>query len=452
MYSLYSILLKHLSLFHLICAVILFSVIDVNSQWENKHGNLPQWGEFARAIDALDSLTAMIAFSKQDPPYDTGLYLTIDGGITWQILNFDQPRRIWDFSMVDTNNIWVCASYPCIILATSDGGETWNKQLEVPDSVSSFLNYIKMFDINNGIAMGDAPYPLLGKPAPFFKTTDGGMNWISVSNSFINGSSEFSWRPVDFVTPDIGFFIPYYWTSYPFRIYKTIDGALSWNEMHEAYGHSTVLKFNDQNYGVAQMFARPPGSGEYIIRTTDAGNSWDSTLMSTTNLYFGVDFEFIKNNPAKIWYAGIDKLYFSADSGRSWVKDPLQILRAEDLVIVDGNVCWFLCETVYRNLNADKITAVKDDQKIIDDFRLSQNYPNPFNPLTNIDYEIKELSLVIIKVYDILGREAAVLVNEEKSPGKYSVQFNASHLSSGVYFYKLTSGGNTVVKNMLLLK
>jgi len=85
-------------------------------------------------------------------------------------------------------------------------------------------------------------------------------------------------------------------------------------------------------------------------------------------------------------------------------------------------------------------------------FKLYQNYPNPFNPSTNIDYEINELAKVTIKVYDILGNEVTVLVNEEKHPGKYSVKFNAGYLSSGVYFYKLQSGGNIMVKSMVLIE
>jgi hypothetical protein len=97
------------------------------------------------------------------------------------------------------------------------------------------------------------------------------------------------------------------------------------------------------------------------------------------------------------------------------------------------------------------ITSV-EEETLLTAFELYQNYPNPFNPATRIEYEVSSLSHIKLNVYDILGREAAVLVNEEKYPGRYSVTFNASHLSSGVYFYKLTAGDKTIVKQMVLLK
>jgi hypothetical protein len=85
-------------------------------------------------------------------------------------------------------------------------------------------------------------------------------------------------------------------------------------------------------------------------------------------------------------------------------------------------------------------------------YSLSQNYPNPFNPTTTISYSIKENDLVQLKVYDILGREVAVLVNEDQKSGSYQITFNASNLPSGIYFYKLTSGNFTETKKLILLK
>ncbi|MCK7526056.1 MAG: T9SS type A sorting domain-containing protein [Ignavibacteriales bacterium] len=110
---------------------------------------------------------------------------------------------------------------------------------------------------------------------------------------------------------------------------------------------------------------------------------------------------------------------------------------------------------------------VEVDLNIPTQFSLEQNYPNPFNPSTKIKYSIPNVTLsgvegsrVILKVYDVLGNEVATLVNEEKPAGNYEVNFNASKLSSGVYFYKLrvedpsTSSGEGFVqtKKMILLR
>jgi predicted acyl esterase len=85
-------------------------------------------------------------------------------------------------------------------------------------------------------------------------------------------------------------------------------------------------------------------------------------------------------------------------------------------------------------------------------FTLVQNYPNPFNPATVIQYHIPVAEMVTIRVYDLLGREVKTIVNDVQSPGLHSVTFDASGLASGVYFYKLVSGGFTDVKRMLLIK
>ena len=100
------------------------------------------------------------------------------------------------------------------------------------------------------------------------------------------------------------------------------------------------------------------------------------------------------------------------------------------------------------------ITGIKEKPAAITDFRLDQNYPNPFNPSTKIRYSVKTKSLVSIIVYNILGEESVVLLNEEKNPGEYELNFNTAkyHLASGVYFYRLSAGAFTSVKKMVVIK
>lgn len=85
-------------------------------------------------------------------------------------------------------------------------------------------------------------------------------------------------------------------------------------------------------------------------------------------------------------------------------------------------------------------------------YKLNQNYPNPFNPVTKISFALPKQGFVTLKVYDILGKEVATLVNEVKNQGSYSVDFNASNFSSGVYFYKLETNGFSDIKKMMLIK
>ncbi|MFA7419594.1 MAG: T9SS type A sorting domain-containing protein [Melioribacteraceae bacterium] len=101
---------------------------------------------------------------------------------------------------------------------------------------------------------------------------------------------------------------------------------------------------------------------------------------------------------------------------------------------------------------------VNKEQQIPTHYELLQNYPNPFNPSTTIDYQIPTPGFVTLKVYDLLGREVATLVNEYKHPGNYKAKFNAGHLersremASGIYFYSLTAGSYSQTKKLILLK
>jgi len=89
---------------------------------------------------------------------------------------------------------------------------------------------------------------------------------------------------------------------------------------------------------------------------------------------------------------------------------------------------------------------------IPDRFTLGQNFPNPFNPSTKISWQSPVDSWQTLKIYDVLGNEVATLVNEYKPAGVYEVQFDASQLSSGIYFYKLQAGNFVEIKKMVLLK
>jgi hypothetical protein len=98
------------------------------------------------------------------------------------------------------------------------------------------------------------------------------------------------------------------------------------------------------------------------------------------------------------------------------------------------------------------ISGISNYVGIAKDFSLSQNYPNPFNPTTRINYSLPKASVVKLVVFDLLGREVVTLVNEAKQAGSYSIDFNGSTLSSGIYFYRITTGDFTATKKMLLVK
>jgi len=104
-------------------------------------------------------------------------------------------------------------------------------------------------------------------------------------------------------------------------------------------------------------------------------------------------------------------------------------------------------------ISSNMAVGVESENEVITDaFLLHQNYPNPFNPSTIIKYQIPTESLTSLKVFDILGKEVAILVNEKKQPGVYEVNFNASELSSGIYFYQLKCRQFKQIRKMILMR
>ena len=190
-------------------------------------------------------------------------------------------------------------------------------------------------------------------------------------------------------------------------IFRTTDGGDNWvgqtsGTIYDLYG----VSFTDANNGTAV------GENGTILRTTNGGDNWVSQTSGTTQYICGVSF--------------IDSLNGTV------VGDHGTILRT-----TNGGVTFF---------------EEKEIEGIPTAYYLSNNYPNPFNPSTKIKYSVPQLSRVIIKVFDILGNEIETLVNVEKQPGTYEINWYATNLPSGVYFYQLRAGNFVQTKKMVLMK
>ena len=135
----------------------------------------------------------------------------------------------------------------------------------------------------------------------------------------------------------------------------------------------------------------------------------------------------------------------------------------EGLVIGNGIIAEYKVRAFNNSSNSDYSNTVQigtngfykynfDNNITSFNYSLEQNYPNPFNPSTTIHFSVPENSFISLKVYDVLGAEVAELVSETKEPGNYSIPFNASKLTSGIYFYTLKANNYSITKKMLLAK
>jgi hypothetical protein len=138
--------------------------------------------------------------------------------------------------------------------------------------------------------------------------------------------------------------------------------------------------------------------------------------------------------------------------GRVLAKCDIAEIAVYDTVLSDSDR--ISIERYLGNKYGMTMTGVVASQSkdITQRFRLQQNYPNPFNPTTTITYELPRTSHVSLTVYDMLGREVSVLVNEKKEAGVHEVEFNGSALASGVYLYRLTTGAFTQTRKMIVVK
>jgi len=180
------------------------------------------------------------------------------------------------------------------------------------------------------------------------------------------------------------------------------------------------------------------------------GTGWQYITLTTPFYWNGTDnllIEICYNNSSYTQYSPV---YATANADKTWG-------QYSDLSSGDG--CTQLtsgtAQTNRPNVSL-VLNLVTNQERIASTiptkFKLYQNYPNPFNPITVIKFDLPKESFVKLKIFDVLGREVKTLVNEVKLSGSYTIDFNASDLSSGVYFYRLETGNFIEVKKMLLIK
>ncbi len=347
-----------------------------------------------------------------------------------------------------------------------------------------------------------------------WKSTDKGISWTSASVGLPNG------RPKLIIDPNSGSpgNRTLYCASFHNGIYKSTNSGDTWAQINSGLGTdaSTVweITIDPNNSNILYAGTNAMGAGGALYKSSDAGNNWNKLSSFPTFDIFVIK---IDKSTGNIFVGATDNydynsdggLFKSSDEGNTWTKI-FDNSRPADVEIDPGNPnniyvmapAWFLFNSTFQpgiffssdggsswanitdnlghlagkfiKLNPhnpnqlflgsdggdvwvrDNVTSVTINDVIPTDFSLLQNYPNPFNPSTTISYQIPYQSKVTLKIYDVLGREAKTLVNEEQPAGNYKVNFDASRLASGVYFYRITATGGASsfvqTKKMILMK
>jgi photosystem II stability/assembly factor-like uncharacterized protein len=369
---------------------------------------------------------------------------TTDGGENWTIQD-SSSYEFFAVSFTDASHGWVVGyketGYPGIIYHTSNGGQHWF----LKDSCSYELGDIFFVDADTGYVVGGAR-----SHATILKTTNGGSTWD------MNYSAYGEWLYTTyFATPKDG------WAAGgEGYVMKTEDGGKNWQYQYLDIGYANLLSihFSDPDTGWVV------GGSDNIFKSTDGGDSWQIQEIQNNFDYHCCYF----TNSQTGWLAvrdldaSLEKILYTTDGGDSWhVQDSLADVGLFAIFFVDDNTGWIVgWPGKILKTTTGGITSIHDrkvtSDKVPDKFVLYQNRPNPFNPSTVISWRVGATLMspvqVELTIYNMLGQKVSMLVSEKQEAGLHAVEWDASGMASGVYYYRLQAEGFVQTRKLVLLK
>lgn len=388
------------------------------------------WNEIFRNFITRANLTS-VYFLNNLTGYACGeqgvLLRSINGGYNWNFVMVNTVFNLTTIRFTDNFTGFICGGNGLaagIVLKSTNSGYVW--QTVYQDS--AHLNSIQFLNNQTGWATGSFGY--------IIKTTNGGNTWSrSRTTSGANGKIWFINEQTGFLTRS--------------QLFRTTNGGLNW-----------ALNINSSPYdiqfiGSTGYVNSRNGNNMLFYKTTDAGNNWTYYLPGGTpyGTLFFVDVQ-------TGWISGNGIVRKTTNGGVNWVQQTstFNTIGVNSIHFYDPNNGWAVGTyggIMKTNSGGIGITTLSNEIPL--KFYLEQNYPNPFNPVTKIRFSIPAFAettrrVVSLKIYDILGKEIAVLVNQQLKPGMYEVDWSASEVSSGVYFYSLIADDFTQTKKMVVLK
>ncbi|MBT8379030.1 MAG: T9SS type A sorting domain-containing protein [Ignavibacteria bacterium] len=432
--------MKNLQKLYYLVLLLLFSVnIFSQNYWEKIAS--PTSNDL-NTLFFIDSLSGYVAG-------DSGLILyTSNGGGSWIQQQSNTNRNIIDLFFLNENLGWAVAwsegifPFSTFILKTMDGGNNWDASQFRQDNVLMYAIYF--LDSLTGFTGGN--------PGAIFKTTDGGVNWDSTEIA----NAPFAYFPIlkfNFFNDDYGFACG---GAHDIAgiTWKTTNGGDFWEPIDTAYTPPDELwdiYFID-SANVIAAGGDPELFGVGLLRSTDAGATWSYDELGLIGMARAISFrtDYECWSPVPIPESIIE----SKDTGRTWIfYTAPENTSIYDLVFTDSLTGYGVGEqgAIIKYKYPIVPSVTNETTTLSKSFNLYQNFPNPFNPTTTIQYFIPVNGFVSLTVYDVLGNEIEMLVNNFQTSGNYEVNWNAAELPSGIYYYKLEVGNFTASKKMLLL-
>jgi hypothetical protein len=366
---------------------------------------------------------------------------TTDGGENWSDVTGNlSGLDAYCISAANDQRSWI-GTGDGRIFVTTDGGVRWQEQ-PYADPQSPFIDGVWFFDPYNGYALGDPPSG--SSKYVVLQTSDGGFTWEHLASEPVGASGEAGWNN-SFWWADVshGWF-----GTNKNRVWRTSDGGITWSFASTGGTNSLGVSFRDSRTGVA---VHDDGS---VARTTDGGGTWSRTTIASSGPLWAVSYA--PGSPSA-WTINTSRPYRTRNDGATWTTEGLYPFAGSlrHITFADSGRGWLVTsagEILCYSPDVVNDVAGGNDAGVPVSTALSQNFPNPFNPTTDIRFQISDFGWVRLGVYDVLGREVALLVNERKAPGRYDVQFDASRLSSGIYVYRLVAGHYVEARRMVVVK
>ncbi|MBI5476974.1 MAG: T9SS type A sorting domain-containing protein [Ignavibacteriales bacterium] len=401
-----------------IILLFMFSVTTQYAQWTQSGLN----GQIVRTIN--------VDGNKIFAGTDNGTYLSIDNSSSWTSLNNSPMSASTQvMAIVHNGNTMIAGTWGQGIFISVDNGTNWS---------CSYPNY--NFSVNSLALCNDGSI-LIGAGG-VWRSTDDGTSWAQTSDQgLINAIT------INGVEVFIG-------EGQNSGISRSTDNGVTWLDWNNALTRGRAVRSLGRcgGYIFAGFFS------EGVYRTATGDSNWIAVNSGLPDNGAGgvptITAFLTHGNNIFVGIAG-SGMFLSTNYGSSWgpVNDGLTSINIRSLAIYDTLLLTGTYEGgVWFRPLPQMVTDVEKENSTPTDFALLQNYPNPFNPNTNISYHLPTQSYVTLKVFDLLGREAASLVNEVEEAGYKTVWFDANGLSSGMYYYRLKAGRNSETKKLLLLK
>ncbi len=370
---------------------------------------------------------------------------TTNGGVSWKIQDPTVQSDIEDIFFVNENTGWALtwlitpdsSQYPgTYILKTTDGGNVWSKSMFTDTNI--FLNTVFFQDSQKGY-MG-------GGPSLIVYTNDGGINWTraDTDTSLIFGLPVYK---IKFFDNNTGY------ACGGFRdiagiVWVTTNSGVNWKgtmvapepffDVDALSSTKAVVSGGDLEFGSSTVW------------TTNAGANWHYDTLGVFGLATGISFR----TKIEGWMTGSysRKFLYSIDSGFTW--ESVYTVDSSSLFDVTfpdsstGYACGAGGAILKYQRTSSGVNNLSENFSP-ESFVIHQNHPNPFNPVTKINYELKSEGYVRIVIYDLLGREMEKLIDKKQTQGTYSIQFDASSFSAGIYYCKFYYADDKYPENVI---